>query len=114
MEQGEQVSPPVIFSNARKQIYLPSVFGPLSDGNSAHGAGMRRCNREVVLMTPEERREYRRRWRRENRDKIKEQDRESARRRTLAELESVKQLDGGVVVMRCNDGREYIIGGRRR
>ena len=75
---------------------------------------MRRCNREVVLMTPEERREYRRRWRRENRDKIKEQDRESARRRTLAELESVKQLDGGVFVLRCNDGREYIIGGRRR
>ena len=65
-------------------------------------------------MTKEQRCEYMREWRSKNRDRIREQKREKARRDALASLESVKQLDANVFIMRAHDGREYIVGGRKR
>ncbi len=58
--------------------------------------------------------EYMRKWRSQNRERIKEQDRERARRKALAEMESVKQLAAGVAIVRCFDGGEFIVGRRNR
>lgn len=65
-------------------------------------------------MTNEQRCEYMREWRNKNREKIRERKRERARCEALAALESVKQLDVNVFIMRAQDGREYIVGGRKR
>lgn len=65
-------------------------------------------------MTNEQRCEYMREWRSKNRDQIRERKQEKARRDALAALESVKQLDVNVFIMRAQDGREYIVGGRKR
>lgn len=65
-------------------------------------------------MTKEQRCEYMREWRSKNRDQIRERKQEKARRDALAALENVKQLDVNVFIMRAQDGREYIVGGRKR
>ena len=65
-------------------------------------------------MTKEQRCEYMREWRNKNRDQIRERKREKSRRDALEALEAVKQLDVNVFIMRAHDGREYIIGGRKR
>lgn len=65
-------------------------------------------------MTKDERHEYMKKWRAENREKIKSQQRENARRKALADLASVRQLDGGVCVMCAMDGRRYVVGGRNK
>lgn len=65
-------------------------------------------------MTKEERADYMRKWREENRDRIKIQQRESARRKAMADLASVKQLDTDICVVRSNDGRAYVVTGRKR
>lgn len=57
---------------------------------------------------------YMREWRSKNRDKIREQKRVKSRYDALAALASVKQLDVNVFIMRAQDGREYIIGGRKK
>ena len=65
-------------------------------------------------MTKEQRCEYMREWRNKNRDQIRDRKREKSRRDALAALENVKQLDVNVFIMRAHDGREYIVGGRKR
>jgi len=65
-------------------------------------------------MTKEERREYTKRWREQNRERIKTQRKENAMRKAMAELASVKQLDSGICIFRANDGRSYIVTGRKR
>lgn len=65
-------------------------------------------------MTKEQRCEYMREYRSKNRNQIREQKREKSRRDALAALENVKQLDVNVFIMRAHDGREYIVGGRKR
>lgn len=65
-------------------------------------------------MTNEQRREYMKLWRKSNRDRIKEVQRDNARRKALAALESVKQLDGGIFIVKTIEGREYVVGGRRQ
>ena len=64
-------------------------------------------------MTNEQRREYMKLWRKSNRDRIKEVQRNNARRKALAALESVKKLDGGIFIVKTIEGREYVVGGRR-
>ena len=65
-------------------------------------------------MTKEQRCEYMRAWRSKNRDQIRERKQEKSRRDALEALEAVKQLDVNVFIMRAHDGREYIVGGRKR
>ena len=65
-------------------------------------------------MTKEKRCEYMREWRSKNRDRIREQKQNKARHDALEALEAVKQLDGSLFIMRAHDGREYIVGGRKR
>ena len=65
-------------------------------------------------MTNEQRREYMKLWRKSNRDRIKEVQRDNARRKALAALESVKQLDGGIFIVKTIEGREYVVGGCRQ
>ena len=64
-------------------------------------------------MTNEQRRAYMKLWRKSNRDRIKEVQRNNARRKALAALESVKKLDGGIFIVKTIEGREYVVGGRR-
>ena len=66
------------------------------------------------MMTNEKRCEYMREWRSKNRDRIREQRREKARAEALAALECVKKFNATFFIMRAQDGREYIVGGRRR
>ena len=65
-------------------------------------------------MTKEQRCEYMREWRSKNREQIRERKQERARRAALDALETVKRLDVNVFIMRANDGREYVVGGRKR
>lgn len=65
-------------------------------------------------MVNEKRREYMRKWRAKNRDRIREQQKENARRKALADMESVKHLGAGVCIIRANDGRSYVVTGRRK
>ena len=58
------------------------------------------------------RREYMREYRAKNKDKIKEQERNSARRRAFEAITSVKRQDTKTLIIRAADGREYFIGGR--
>lgn len=59
-------------------------------------------------------REYRRRWRAEHLEQIRERAKENARRRALAELSSIKQLENGVAIVTNKRGGEYIVGQLKR
>lgn len=65
-------------------------------------------------MTKEERREYMREWRAKNRDTIRAQQRENARRKALEALSTVKRQDVSMCIIRTLDGGEYVVGGRIR
>jgi 5-formyltetrahydrofolate cyclo-ligase len=65
-------------------------------------------------MTKEERREYMREWRAKNRDTIRAQRRDNARRKALEALQSAKQKNVSVYIIRTYTGGEYIVGGRTR
>lgn len=60
-----------------------------------------------------DRREYKREWTRKNRERIKTQERERARIKALAALESVKKLDVNHYVMHTMDGQYYIVCGSK-
>lgn len=62
-------------------------------------------------MTKEERREYMKEWRKANKDKIRESQRNRARMKALADLESVRQLDSNIFIFKAHNEREYIVGG---
>lgn len=64
-------------------------------------------------MTKEQRRVYMQKWREENRDRIREHEREKRRMDALAVLESAQRVDDHVCIMRTNDGRVYVVGGRK-
>lgn len=65
-------------------------------------------------MTKEEHREYARLWRQRNKERIKQREQETARQKALAAMISVKCLDANVCIVRANDGRQYLVGGRKR
>jgi len=65
-------------------------------------------------MTSEKHREYMRAWRQANKERIKEADRERMRRKALADLESVSQLEEKVFIIKAQNDQEYIIGDRAR
>lgn len=65
-------------------------------------------------MTNEKRREYMKAWRQANKERIKEADLERLRRKALADLESVSQLEEKVFIIKAQNDQEYIIGDRAR
>lgn len=65
-------------------------------------------------MTSEKRREYMKAWRQANKERIKEADLERLRRKALADLESVSQLEEKVFIIKAQNDQEYIIGDRAR
>lgn len=58
-------------------------------------------------MTDAERREYMRKWRRNNRDKVREQRQRRETRIAVAAIESVERLTDDVCVVRTAGGREF-------
>lgn len=54
--------------------------------------------------------DYQRKWKQEHREQIKIRDKESARRRALEDVESVKNLENGWIIVTTKDGGEYVIG----
>jgi hypothetical protein len=66
------------------------------------------------MMTTEQRREYMREWRKNNKDKIREQQRDNARRKALADLVSVKIQPVDVCIIRTTHGGEYRVGRPRQ
>lgn len=65
------------------------------------------------MMTSESRKDYQRRYREQNRERIKEQRINKIRLNALADLESVQPLDDNVYIVRAHGGREYIVGGHK-
>lgn len=65
------------------------------------------------MKITEQRSEYLKAYRRAHREQIHAQRRDAIRREALADILSVRQLDGGVCIVTANDGREYVIGGRK-
>ena len=60
-------------------------------------------------MTREERREYMREWRRNNREKIKEQRQRRETRLAVAALENVERVTDDVCVVKTTGGREFTL-----
>ena len=65
------------------------------------------------MKNAEQKNEYFRAYRRTHREQIHNARRDAMRREALADIQSVKQLDGGVCIVTSKDGREYVIGGRK-
>ncbi len=64
-------------------------------------------------MTSEAQKNYMKKYREKNRERIKEQRMNKIRLNALADLESVQPLGDHVYIMRAHGGREYIVGGRK-
>lgn len=58
-------------------------------------------------MTDAERREYMRNWRRNNREKVREQRKNREIKRAVAAIESVERLTDDVCVIRTVDGQRF-------
>ena len=58
-------------------------------------------------MTDAERREYMRNWRRNNREKVREQRKNREIKRAVAAIESVERLTDDVCVIRPVDGQRF-------
>lgn len=63
-------------------------------------------------MTKEEQKEYMKRWRKQNRDRIKQNEKAREQRRALEAISSIKRLSANVCIVRSKDGTEFIVGGR--
>jgi len=66
------------------------------------------------MLTMQQRREYEKEWRKNNRDKLKERRRDNARRKALADLKSTKMQTVDLCIIRTWQGGEYVIGRPRR
>lgn len=62
-------------------------------------------------MTPEERRDYQRKWREENRDKVKENEKKQARKKALLALSTVKKISERCYIAVDSNGQEYFLCG---
>lgn len=60
-------------------------------------------------MTDAERREYMKEWRRNNREKIKEQRQRRETRLAVAALENVERVTDDVCVVKTTGGREFTL-----
>ena len=60
-------------------------------------------------MSEKDRKEYKREWARKNRERIKTQEREKARRKALEAIESVEKIDNTHVLITDKDGNKHFI-----
>ena len=63
-------------------------------------------------MSEKDRKEYKREWARKNKDRIKDQRRENARRKILETIESIEKLDDIRFLVTDKDGNKYVIGNK--
>jgi hypothetical protein len=63
-------------------------------------------------MSEKNRKEYKREWARKNKDRIKDQRRENARRKILETIESIEKLDDTHFLITDKYGNKYAIGNK--
>lgn len=66
----------------------------------------------MTPMDKETRKEYKREWTRKNRERIKTQERERARRKALETIESTEKLDDTRFLITDKNGNKYVIGNK--